>query len=113
MGKSQRTKGRRVERKAELMLLDRDYCELMRNPAGKDGHDITAKCPRTGKFLAVEVKNHVIWNWTNFMTQARTNAKKYGYLWAVLFHIPNSRAWLFWRQDEVPTIWFEKGSDDE
>ena len=107
MGKSQRSKGRRGERRAELMLLDRDYTELMRNPCGKNGHDITAKAP-DGKFLAIEVKNHVIWNWTAFMTQAKDNAKKFGYLWCVMLHIPNTKAWVFWRQGQEPKIWLEK-----
>ena len=107
MAKSQRSKGKRGERAAELMLLDRDYTELMRNPCGKDGHDITAKHPVSGKFIAWEIKNRVTWEWSSFMDQSRTNAQKFGYLWGLMCKIPNTKYWLVCIQGESPQVWHE------
>ncbi len=53
-GRTSRSKGKRGERAAKLLLLDRDY-EVFPRPRGEAGDDFTAI--RDGKMYSVEVKH--------------------------------------------------------
>ena len=108
MSRSQREKGRRGERCAELLLLDRDYTDVQRLPCGREGPDIIALDPH-GRRVVIEVKNRAVICMRQFRKQARANAQKHRGRWMTLVKIPDTTAWLCETQGHRPVLWHEKG----
>ena len=101
---SSRSKGRKGETDARLLLEERDYtCEDL--SAGRSSCDILAL--KDGVAWAVEVKDQVSIRMYDYRKQARANAKK-GMRWMVMAHICGTRSWLVEKQGCKPTIWHER-----
>lgn len=107
MGKSQRSKGKRGERKARELLADKDWVIIANTADGDECEDIIAQCP-SGKFHSIEVKNRKIIHMPEFKQQASRNAKKKKLPWMIMAKIETSSSWLIWKQGEPPRVWHEK-----
>lgn len=107
MGKPQRSKGKRGERKARELLSDKDWNILANTADGGECEDIIAMCP-SDRLYSIEVKNRKIIDMREFRKQASSNAKKKKLLWMIMAKIEGSSSWLIWRQGEPPRVWHEK-----
>ena len=108
MSRSQRDKGRRGERCAELLLLDRDYIDVQRLPCGREGPDIICYDDKGTRWV-VEVKNRAVIAMRDFRKQCRSNAQKHRGKAMLLVKLPDTRSWLVERQGHRPVVWTEKG----
>jgi len=103
-GKAARSKGRRGETAAKLLLTGRDWA-VHDLTAGLASADLIAVDP-DGKTWAVEVKS------TTAITavhrkQAMEQAKKARLPWMLVSAISGTGAWLVQRQGEDPVVWKE------
>ena len=103
-GRASRSKGKRGEAAARLLLQERDF----------EVHDLTdgASCAdfvamRAGKTYMVEVKNTASIDVPRFVSQARSNCGRHG-RWMLFAHLHGTSSWLVMRGDAPPTVWHAK-----
>ena len=109
-GKATRNKGRKGEREAKALLLDRDYAILADTTAGLETDDLVVQGP-DGTVYSVEVKNTKQIDIPSFRTQAIKNAKKTP--WMLLCRIDREGCWLVLRRGKFPVVWHDKGGADD
>ena len=106
MGKQSRDKGARGETTASHLLGDAGFSILADMTDGKRSADFLVQDPQERQF-AVEVKNCLVWPWSQFYKQSRENA--HGKTrWMLMLHIPKTSSWLVLRQGERPVVWHER-----
>lgn len=84
-GRYSRNKGKRVEREARDLLVERGY-QVESLGDGESNADYLAT--RAGKSFWVEVKGHVRPNFSEFRTQARGNTPK-NKTWLLMWRVPD------------------------
>lgn len=107
MGKSSRNKGKKGNREAKNLLLERDWTILADTSDGISTEDLIAKS-QYGTVYSVEVKNRKLINMLDFRKQASASAKKTKLPWMILAKICGTRSWIMWMQGNEPVIWHER-----
>jgi Holliday junction resolvase len=108
-GKATRNKGRKGEREAKALLLDRDFTILADTSAGLATDDLIVQ-DHNGKVYSVEVKNTKSVNVPLYISQARKNSKKND--WMLLCKLDRSSSWLVFQKNKVPVVWHTKGGEE-
>jgi hypothetical protein len=103
-GNRSRNTGKRGEREAKAILLDRDW-EVDDLTDGTSCADFIATT-KTGRVYAVEVKCHKSINVPAFTAQARAQAGRKR--WLLMMHIYGSSDWLVVGSDVPYTVWRAK-----
>lgn len=107
MSKASRDKGKRGERTAKAMLIERGYIILADTTAGLSTDDLVVE--RDGIILSVEVKNTKQIDIPAFVKQARTNAKKNH--WLLMMHLDSTSTWLVMGSMRVPVCWHQDSTE--
>lgn len=105
MGSHSCAKGRAAESRFLALLEDRDFITADCT-AGKATADFLAIDPN-GTVWAWEVKDRLVWRWTDFYRQAHAQAKGKT-RWGLALHIPRTPSWLVLRQGTEPCVWRER-----
>jgi hypothetical protein len=101
-GAATRSKGRRGETEAKLLLANRDWI-VADLSAGISSEDLIAVDPDKNAW-AVEVKNTLAIS-TMHRKQAQEQAKKRKAKWMLMSKIANTSCWLIQRQGYDPVVW--------
>ena len=109
-GLTSRRKGRRGETRAKHLLTGRNFTILADTTAGIATDDLIAQ-DEAGAIWSVEVKTRKAIDPVKYCNQARANAGRNR--WMLLAHIEGTGSWLVLRQATRPTIWHEKGCDND
>lgn len=110
MGKASRDKGRRGQRAAQSLLIQRDWTVAELN-AGTAVEDLIAT-DVSGKAWSVEVKNTAGIT-TAHRAQAMAQAQERRLPWMLMSHIHGTSSWLIQRSGHRPTVWHQDNTGDD